>query len=68
VALDVHRIQRGPAPKGRAGPEKRQVDEFRTSMMQAHSAPIQIVFYEGNDFPASYKGSSAFVATRLMES
>ena len=23
---------------------------------QAHSAPLQIVFYEGNDFPASYKG------------
>ena len=30
-------------------------------LMQAHSAPPQIVFYEGNDFPASYKGS-AFVA------
>src|ERR1700760_3617700 len=26
-------------------------------LMQAHSAPLQIVFYEGNDFPASYKGS-----------
>jgi glucose/arabinose dehydrogenase len=30
-------------------------------LMQAHSAPLQIVFYEGSDFPASYKGS-AFVA------
>jgi glucose/arabinose dehydrogenase len=30
-------------------------------LMQAHSAPLQIVFYEGNDFPASYKGG-AFVA------
>ena len=29
-------------------------------LMQAHSAPLQIVFYEGNDFPASYEGS-AFV-------
>ena len=29
--------------------------------MQAHSAPLQIVFYEGNDFPSFYKGS-AFVA------
>ncbi|MGZ5877053.1 MAG: PQQ-dependent sugar dehydrogenase, partial [Bradyrhizobium sp.] len=29
--------------------------------MQAHSAPLQIVFYAGNGFPASYKGS-AFVA------
>jgi glucose/arabinose dehydrogenase len=29
-------------------------------LMQAHSAPLQIVFYEGNDFPAGYKGS-AFV-------
>jgi glucose/arabinose dehydrogenase len=28
--------------------------------MQAHSAPLQIVFYEGDDFPAAYKGS-AFV-------
>jgi glucose/arabinose dehydrogenase len=29
-------------------------------LMQAHSAPMQIVFYEGNNFPANYKGS-AFV-------
>ena len=29
-------------------------------LMQAHSAPMQIVFYEGAQFPASYKGS-AFV-------
>jgi glucose/arabinose dehydrogenase len=28
---------------------------------QAHSSAIQIMFYEGNDFPAEYKGS-AFVA------
>jgi glucose/arabinose dehydrogenase len=27
---------------------------------QAHSAPLQILFYEGNDFPAEYNGS-AFV-------
>ena len=30
-------------------------------LIQAHSAPLQIVFYEGSDFPASYKGS-VFVA------
>jgi glucose/arabinose dehydrogenase len=30
-------------------------------LMQAHSAPLQIVFYAGNGFPASYRGS-AFVA------
>jgi glucose/arabinose dehydrogenase len=29
-------------------------------LIQAHSAPLQIAFYEGNDFPAGYKGS-AFV-------
>ena len=29
-------------------------------LMQAHSAPLQIVFYDGKDFPATYKGS-AFV-------
>jgi glucose/arabinose dehydrogenase len=29
--------------------------------MQPHSAPLQIVFYQGNTFPAEYKGS-AFVA------
>ena len=29
--------------------------------MQAHSAPLQIVFYQGENFPAEYKGS-AFVA------
>lgn len=30
-------------------------------LFQAHSAPLQIAFYEGNAFPAGYKGS-AFVA------
>src|SRR5262249_24598321 len=30
-------------------------------LIQAHSAPLQITFYEGNNFPAAYKGS-AFVA------
>jgi glucose/arabinose dehydrogenase len=29
-------------------------------LMQAHSAPLQMVFYQGNSFPAEYKGS-AFV-------
>jgi glucose/arabinose dehydrogenase len=29
-------------------------------LMQAHSAPLQVVFYESNSFPAEYKGS-AFV-------
>ena len=28
--------------------------------MQAHSAPLQIAFYQGDMFPAAYKGS-AFV-------
>jgi glucose/arabinose dehydrogenase len=28
--------------------------------MQAHSAPLQMVFYQGNNFPSDYKGS-AFV-------
>jgi glucose/arabinose dehydrogenase len=30
-------------------------------LMQAHSAPLQMVFYQGDNFPAAYKGS-AFVA------
>jgi glucose/arabinose dehydrogenase len=30
-------------------------------LLQAHTAPMQIVFYDGNNFPAAYKGS-AFVA------
>jgi glucose/arabinose dehydrogenase len=29
--------------------------------MQAHSAPLQLVFYQGNNFPAEYRGS-AFLA------
>ena len=31
--------------------------------IQAHSAPLQIVFYKGEDFPAEYDGS-AFVTLR----
>jgi len=30
-------------------------------LMQAHSAPLQMTFYQGDNFPAGYKGS-AFVA------
>ena len=32
-------------------------------LMQAHSAPLQIVFYEGEGFPPEYRGS-AFVTMR----
>jgi glucose/arabinose dehydrogenase len=27
-------------------------------LMQAHSAPLQLVFYQGNNFPTEYKGSA----------
>jgi glucose/arabinose dehydrogenase len=27
-------------------------------LMQAHSAPMQLVFYQGDNFPAAYKGSA----------
>jgi glucose/arabinose dehydrogenase len=37
------------------------------STKQAHSAPLQILFYEGNDFPAAYKGSGFRNLTRFLE-
>jgi glucose/arabinose dehydrogenase len=49
-----------PRHKG-ARPDLKSKVTVPDVLMQAHSAPLQIVFYEGNDFPASYKGS-AFVA------
>ncbi|MGO9992787.1 MAG: PQQ-dependent sugar dehydrogenase [Steroidobacteraceae bacterium] len=48
-----------PRHKG-ARPDLRGQVTVPDVLMQAHSAPLQIVFYEGNAFPASYKGS-AFV-------
>jgi glucose/arabinose dehydrogenase len=49
-----------PRHKG-ARPDLKDKVTVPDVLMQAHSAPLQIVFYEGKDFPAAYKGS-AFVA------
>jgi glucose/arabinose dehydrogenase len=48
-----------PRHKG-ARPDLRGKVSMPDILMQAHSAPLQIAFYEGSDFPADYKGS-AFV-------
>jgi glucose/arabinose dehydrogenase len=48
-----------PRHKG-ARPELKDKVSVPDVLLQAHSAPLQIAFYEGDDFPAAYKGS-AFV-------
>jgi glucose/arabinose dehydrogenase len=48
-----------PRHKG-ARPDLKDKATLPDVLMQAHSAPLQIVFYEGDDFPVAYKGS-AFV-------
>jgi glucose/arabinose dehydrogenase len=48
-----------PQHKG-ARPDLKSNVTIPDVLMQAHSSPLQIVFYEGNDFPAEYKGA-AFV-------
>jgi glucose/arabinose dehydrogenase len=48
-----------PHHKGKRPDLKNQV-KVPPVLMQAHSAPMQIAFYEANAFPAEYKGS-AFV-------
>jgi glucose/arabinose dehydrogenase len=48
-----------PRHKGKRTNLKDQVT-IPDVLIQAHSAPLQIVFYDGADFPAEYKGS-AFV-------
>jgi glucose/arabinose dehydrogenase len=48
-----------PRHKG-ARPDLKDKVSVPDVLMQAHSAPLQIAFYEGDDFPAAYKGS-AFV-------
>lgn len=48
-----------PRHKG-ARPDLREKVTIPDVLMQAHSSAMQITFYEGNSFPASYKGS-AFV-------
>jgi glucose/arabinose dehydrogenase len=49
-----------PRHKG-ARPDLKDKVTVPDVLMQAHSAPLQIVFYDGDGFPAPYKGS-AFVA------
>src|SRR5712671_250301 len=49
-----------PRHKG-ARPDLKDKVTMPDVLMQAHSAPLQIAFYEGDNFPAEYKGS-AFVA------
>jgi len=49
-----------PRHKG-ARPDLKAKVTIPDVLMQAHSAPLQIVFYDGKDFPADYNGS-AFVA------
>jgi len=48
-----------PRKKGQR-PDLRDKVTVPSVLMQAHSAPLQIVFYEADAFPAQYKGS-AFV-------
>jgi glucose/arabinose dehydrogenase len=48
-----------PRKKG-ARPDLRDQVAVPDVLMQAHSAPLQIVFYQANGFPAEYRGS-AFV-------
>jgi glucose/arabinose dehydrogenase len=48
-----------PRLKGRR-PDLKDKVTVPDVLIQAHSAPLQIAFYEGADFPAEYKGS-AFV-------
>jgi glucose/arabinose dehydrogenase len=48
-----------PRHKG-ARPDLKSKITVPDVLLQAHTAPLQIVFYDGDNFPASYKGS-AFV-------
>jgi glucose/arabinose dehydrogenase len=48
-----------PRKKG-ARPDLKDQVTVPDVLMQAHSAPLQIAFYQGNTFPAEYRGS-AFV-------
>lgn len=48
-----------PRHKGRR-PDLKDKVTIPDVLMQAHTAPLQIAFYEGNAFPAEYKGG-AFV-------
>ena len=48
-----------PRKKGQR-PDLKDKVMIPTVLMQAHSAPLQIIFYEHDTFPAAYKGS-AFV-------
>jgi len=45
---------------GARDPISRTRSRSRDVMMQAHSAPLQLVFYQRGNFPTEYKGS-AFV-------
>jgi glucose/arabinose dehydrogenase len=54
----------GPNPQPRLGaqhPDKVKAAVVPDLLFEAHSAPLDVVFYSGDQFPAQYRGS-AFVA------
>jgi glucose/arabinose dehydrogenase len=54
----------GPNPDPDFGPKRPDLvkkTKMPDVLFEAHSAPLALVFYEGNQFPAEYKGN-AFVA------
>lgn len=57
--MDYIGSHENPRHKG-ARPDLKDKVSVPEVLIQAHSAPLQIVFYEGENFPATYKGS-AFV-------
>jgi glucose/arabinose dehydrogenase len=52
-----------PRPQDKTYAEYRNMTEFPALMYTAHAAPMAMVFYTGNQFPADYQGD-AFVAFR----
>ena len=52
-----------PRPEDMTYAEYREMTEVPSLMYDAHAAPMDMVFYEGDQFPADYQGD-AFVAFR----
>ena len=61
LALVLHRRPRRPAPAGSARPDLADKVTVPDVLIQPHSAPLGIAFYDGGNFPPDFQGD-AFVA------
>ena len=67
LALVLHRRQRGPAARAASGPTSRTRSRVPDVLIQAHSASLQMTFYDGDAVPGRIPRRRLRRRARLLE-